>query len=97
MEKIFQLFSLDQEEMSKDLTQRGFLNLNLLDAGKKFIQALREKGYEVRISSHSLDDLPVSLIVVAETDDARNTLMPDFLAITARLNLPWYRAGEVYS
>ena len=97
MEKIFQRFVLDTGKMEKELGQEKSSGPNFLEAGKRLVQTLRDKGYNVLISVGRNCGLPISLIVAVENAAQKITLMPDFLTTIARLDLRRYIAAEVYS
>ncbi len=97
MEKVLQRFVLDTGKMEKELGQEKSSDPNFLEAGKRLVQTLRDKGYNVLISLGRNRGLPISLIVVVENATQKIRLMSDFLTTIARLDLRWYITAEVYS
>ncbi len=92
MPKIFQLFDLDLEEMTK-LSDEDRKRLNLPRAGKILRQDLLKKGYEVLESNVSYCGIAERIIVGGEFGMKHKD---DFYTLAAKLGLS-FKSGDFYT
>ena len=91
MTKIYQEFTLDEARQEKEDDKRQSI---VTGRGKKLIQKLKERGYNVLISGTLYGGVSISIIVGAEKGK-HNNIKVDFYDITNELGL-FFSSGNWY-
>ena len=91
MARAYQAFNLNEEAQDGVDKKKTYSRCR----GDKLVKKLRERGYAVLISSSGVEDIPLSIIVVAQSKEKQNSMLRDFHNVTSQLGLS-FEDGNLY-